>query len=448
MSFEVSHLGAEKCVTGSCHLVRANGLNILVDCGSMQGADHALPMEGWPVKASEIDFVFVTHAHIDHIGRIPELIRKGFKGEIITTHPTKKLLLPMLKDAMALSGLNEEEASSVARATDELSWGFEYGEAFDLKKGIRFTFYRAGHILGSAFLLLESDSPRRSVLFSGDLGCRNTPLLPDPDPPPACDLLVLESTYGDRLHESREHRVEQLGTVLTRALSDGGKVFIPAFALGRTQELLYELDRLYSDRSFRKEFPQLTEGSRIPVVLDSPLGLKLTEITSSLSGYWDREAKALLSSGDHPMDFDRLYTASNHKDHLRLVEDAGPMLVLAGSGMCTGGRIVDHLKAGIGDPRNDIVFVGYNARGTPGREIQECASTAGGHVTLDGQRYRVKAGVHTLAGYSAHADQKELIEWLQLMPGMPRRIELVHGEAPAREALANELNRRGYQNVQ
>ena len=442
------HFGADQCVTGSCHLVQANGLNLLVDCGSVQGGDQALPMSAWPVKASQIDFLFVSHAHIDHIGRIPELIRKGFQGEIITTHPTKDLLLPMLKDAMALSGLSEEAAGSIAQAIDELSWGFEYGQTFDLKKGVRFTFHQAGHILGSSFILLESDGSHGSVLFSGDLGGRNTPLLPDPDPPPSCDLLVLESTYGDRLHETRERRIEQLGRILTHALSDGGKVFIPAFALGRTQELLYELDRLFSDRSFRKQFPKLAESGGIPVVLDSPLGLELTKITSSLSEYWDREAKALLGYGDHPMDFDHLYIAASHQDHLRLLEHLGPVLIIAGSGMCTGGRIVDHLKVGIEDPRNDILFVGYNARGTPGREIQQCATTPGGSATLDGEKYRVQAGVHTLGGYSAHADQKELIEWVKLMPEKPRAIKLVHGEVSAQKALANELNRHDYKNVQ
>ncbi len=447
MPFEVIHLGGERCVTGSCHLLRANGLNMLVDCGAVQGEDQAVPVDAWPVKPSQIDFVFISHAHIDHIGRLPELIENGFKGEIITTHPTKALLLPMLKDAMALSGLSKEGTGSISGRIDKLSWGFEYNQKFDLKKGIRFTFHQAGHILGSSFLLLESDSPRWSVLFSGDLGMRNTPLLPDPGPPPSCDLLILESTYGDRLHETREHRIEQLGRILTRAFSDGGKVFIPAFALGRTQELLYELDRLFSDHSFRNQFPQLTEKSSFPIVLDSPLGVELTKITSSLSEYWDQEAKALLNHGDHPIDFDRLYTVPSHQDHLKLLERPGPLLVIAGSGMCTGGRIVNHLKAGIEDPKNDILFVGYNARGTPGREIQQCASTPGGDVMLDGARYQVRAGVHLLGGYSAHADQKELIEWVKLMPEKPQIIKLVHGEPSAQEALTSELNRHGYKSV-
>jgi metallo-beta-lactamase family protein len=401
-------------------------------------------VDDWPVKVSEVDFILASHAHIDHIGRIPELVRCGFKGEIITTHPTKTLLLPMLKDAMALGGVSEGAGDSIARAIDELSWGFEYGQTFDLKKGVRFTFYRAGHILGSSFILLESDGPDESVLFSGDLGARNTPLLPDPDPPPSCSLLFLESTYGDRVHRTREHRIEQLGRILTHALSDGGKVLIPAFALGRTQELLYELDRLFSDHSLLQQFPKLAKNGGIPVVLDSPLGLELTKITSSLSEYWDREAKTLLAFGDAPLDFEHLYVAGSHQDHRRLLEHPGPALIIAGSGMCTGGRIIDHLRAGIEDPRNDILFVGYNARGTLGRAIQQRASIPGSYVSLHGEKHRIRAGVHTLEGYSAHADQKELIEWVKCMDGKPRTIKLVHGEVPAQKALASELGRQGY----
>jgi len=243
----------------------------------------------------------------------------------------------------------------------------------ELKQGVRFSFHQAGHILGSAFLHLHSDDPPWSIVFSGDLGARNTPLLPDPEPPPACDLLVLEATYGDRLHESREHRLERLGKVLGRALVDGGKVFIPAFALGRTQELLYELDRLVTDLALRRTMPQLDRLRRIPVVVDSPLGLELTRITSSLSAYWDREARTLLQRGDHPLDFDGLYACGSHRDHLRLIERPGSAVIIAGSGMCTGGRIVDHLKAGLEEPKNDLLFVGYQAEGSPGRDIQRYA---------------------------------------------------------------------------
>jgi len=444
-SFKLTHLGGEHCVTGSCHLVQANGLNILVDCGMVQGGDQAVPMDAWPVSPSQIHYVLITHAHIDHIGRLPELVRQGFHGEILATHPTKALLIPMLQDALSFSDWEEEETSAVVRKIEAISWGFEYGEPFDLKNGVRFTFHRAGHILGSAFVLLESESSRSSILFSGDLGVKDTPLLPDPDPPPACDLLVLESTYGDRLHESRLDRVERLGQVLVRAVSDGGKVFIPAFALGRVQELLYELGQLHTDDVLKKKIPRLDKLQRIPVMVDSPLGLELTKISSSLSEYWDREAKALLRRGDHPLNFENLYAVGNHKDHRKLLELPGPMVILAGSGMCTGGRIVDHLKAGIEDPRNDIVFVGYQAHGAPGRTIQEYAGKPGGYVDLDGERCTIRARVHVLGGYSAHADQKELIEWVQSMPEKPKCIKLVHGETGSRKALGDVLRSRGYE---
>lgn len=444
LPFKLTHLGGEYGVTGSCHLVRAKGMNLLVDCGMVQGGDQALSLDAWPVRPSEIQYVLITHAHIDHIGRLPELVRKGFSGEILATHPTKALLIPMLQDALSFSDWGEEEAAATVRRIDTLSWGFEYGEPFDLKNGIRFSFHRAGHILGSAFILLESENPRSSILFSGDLGVKDTPLLPDPDPPPACDLLVLESTYGDRLHESRGDRVERLGQVLVKALSDRGKVFIPAFALGRVQELLYELGQLHTDDRLKEKFPQLDKLQRIPVMVDSPLGLELTKISSSLSTYWDREAKALLRRGNHPLNFKHLYAVENHRDHRKLLELPGPMVILAGSGMCTGGRIVDHLQSGIEDPRNDIVFVGYQAHGTPGRAIQEYGDKPGGYVELDGERCAIRAQVHILGGYSAHADQKELVEWVQSMPEKPKCIKLVHGEAGARKALGDVLRSRGY----
>lgn len=443
--FKLSHLGGERCVTGSCHLVQARGLNILVDCGMAQGGDPALALDAWPVSPPQIHYVLLTHAHIDHIGRLPELVRKGFRGEILATHPTKALLLPMLRDALSFSDWGEQEADATLRRLDDLTWGFEYGAPFALKNGVRFTFHRAGHILGSAFILLESENPRSSILFSGDLGAKDTPLLPDPDSPPSCDLLVLESTYGDRLHESRSDRVERLGQVLVRALSDGGKVFIPAFALGRAQEVLYELDRLRTDDALREKFPQLAKLQRIPVMVDSPLGLELTKIASNLSAYWDREAKTLLRQGDHPLNFESLYAVESYKNHRRLLDMPGPMVILAGSGMCTGGRIVNHLKAGIEDPKNDIIFVGYQAHGTPGRSIQAYAGKPGGFVDLDGERCAIRARVHVLGGYSAHADQRELLDWVRSMPEKPGNIKLVHGEAGARKVLGDTLRSRGYE---
>ena len=243
MLYELFHLGAENCVTGSCHLLRIQDTDILIDCGITQGADNALSMDQWPVSPSQIDFLFLTHSHIDHIGRVPELILKGFKGEILCSHATRALLEPMLEDALTFSHLTREEKEHALSDLDKLSWGFEYGQSFNLIKGICFTFGRAGHILGSCWIRFDLPDGS-SIVFSGDLGSKDTPILPDPDIPTPCDLLVMESTYGDRCHENRAKRSDRLGRILAKAISGHGKVLIPAFSLGRTQELIYEQDIL------------------------------------------------------------------------------------------------------------------------------------------------------------------------------------------------------------
>jgi len=423
MDFKLIHLGGEHTVTGSCHLLQANGIHIMVDCGLAQGNDVLLPMKSWPVSPSEIDYLFLTHAHIDHIGRVPELIERGFSGEIICSHPTKALLSPMLEDAMGFSDMTEQQAAKILKTIDDLSWGFEYRETFSLKKGIKFRLGCAGHILGSCFIRFELPDGF-TIVFSGDLGAKDTPILCDPDISEPCDLLILESTYGDRNHEGRKSRIEVLRKILDRALDDGGIVYIPAFSLGRTQELIYELDRI---------------GTKVPVFIDSPLGLEITKIYSSLSEYWDKEAKELKAKGDHPVDFRDLYSVERFRDHKRLLEMDESAIVIAGSGMCTGGRIIDHLKAGITDRKNDIFFVGYQAKGTPGRDILKYSKRPGGYVVLDGERFDIKARVHALSGYSAHADQKGLIEWVEAMGEKPGEIKLVHGEPAAQRALYREL---------
>ncbi|MBC2704219.1 MAG: MBL fold metallo-hydrolase [Desulfobacula sp.] len=417
------HLGGEHTVTGSCHLLQANGLNIMVDCGLAQGNDVILPMKAWPVEPVEIDYLFLTHAHIDHIGRVPELIAKGFKGEIITSYPTRAILAPMLEDAMGFTDMTSGAAAGMSEVIEELSWGFEYNEIFDLKKGITFKLGRAGHILGSCWIQFDI-SEHKTVVFSGDLGSKDTPVLCDPDVPEGCDLLILESTYGDRNHEGRADRVKRLGEVLVRAVADGGKVFIPAFSLGRTQELIYELDRIRQG-----------SGVKVPVFIDSPLGLEITKIYSGLSEYWDKEAKELKAKGDHPIDFEGLYAVEHFRDHRKILEMSGPAIILAGSGMCTGGRIIEHLKAGIEDSRNDIFFVGYQAKGTAGRDILKYSKRPGGYVMLEGEKFDIKAKVHRLGGYSAHADQEGLIEWVKAMGEKPGRIKLVHGTKRAQEVL-------------
>ena len=415
----IIHLGGEHTVTGSCHLLRENGLNIMVDCGLAQGNDAVLPMESWPVKPVDMDYLFLTHAHIDHIGRVPGLIDRGFSGEIICSHATKALLIPMLQDAMGFSDMTERQTAKILKTIDDLSWGFEYGEKFQLKKGIAFKLGCAGHILGSCFIRFELPDGF-TIVFSGDLGAKDTPILCDADISDPCDLLILESTYGDRNHEGRKSRIEVLRKILGMALDDEGIVYIPAFSLGRTQELIYELDRI---------------GTKVPVFIDSPLGLEITKIYSGLSGYWDKEARALKAKGDHPIDFEGLYAVERFRGHKQLLEMDGPAVIIAGSGMCSGGRIVDHLKAGIEDSRNDIFFVGYQARGTAGRDILKYSKRPGGYVMLDGERFDIEAKVYQLTGYSAHADQRGLFEWVASMPERPGRIKLVHGEADAQEAL-------------
>ncbi len=442
-SIRVQHLGGESCVTGSCRLVRVRGRNLLVDCGITQGRDESVPVDLWPVKPAEIDFIFLTHAHIDHIGLLPTLIRQGFKGEIIASHPTVALIAPMLADAMRFEALRSYERDKIAETIEELAWGFEYGEAFDLGNDVYFELGRAGHILGSCFIRFEDRKGGAAVVFSGDLGNFDTPILNDPESAGRADVLFLESTYGDRLHGDRVHRMERLAELLDRCLSDGGKVFIPAFALGRTQEILYELDRIFSNPEYQRRFPRLAAGNRPPVFVDSPLGLEITRVYSRLSDFWDAEAKALLKAGDDPINFERLFGVEKHVEHARLLEVKGPAVIIAGSGMCSGGRIVHHLAAGIERPENDVVFVGYQAAGTPGRAIQE--HTGGnGTVALNGKKSTLRARVHTLSGYSAHADQKGLLDWVARMHEKPGRIHLVHGEPPARKALAAKLTERGY----
>jgi len=448
MSYTLTHLGGHHTVTGSCHLLQIGSLNILIDCGLAQGDAEILPLGAWPISPADIDYLFLTHAHIDHIGRLPELIQQGFRGEILATDATVALLGPMFRDAVRFLKLSVIEGERLLENIDELVWEFEYDRSFDLKAGIRFRFGRAGHILGSCWIRFEipEGASSTSVIFSGDLGARHTPILPDPDVvPEPCDLLILESTYGDRNHGDRTHRVRRLGQVLTRTLADSGKVFIPAFALGRTQELLYEMDRLFSEPRWRTEFPQLSkETSHLPVFIDSPLGQRLTTQYARLSNYWDNEARALLRRGDHPIDFDQLYAIQRYAEHRELLDLAGPAVILAGSGMCTGGRIVKHLQEGLADPKNDVLFVGYQAAGTPGRDIITYSPRPNGYVVLDREKVPIRAGIHVLSGYSAHADQQGLIEWVEAMPEKPGAIRLVHGEPSAQQALRNELIRHGY----
>ncbi len=317
--------------------------------------------------------------------------------------------------------------------------------------GLRVRLVPAGHILGSAYVELDAQlaagrgpGQRQRVVFSGDLGAPYTPLLPAPRAPMAADVVVLESTYGDRLHEARKTRRARLQAVCEHAFGNGGTLLVPAFSIGRTQELLYELEEIIHRHGQRPAAARLPWGE-VPVIVDSPLAADFTAGYAQLKSHWDREARRKLAAGRHPLAFEQLTTIDSHANHLRMVDalarSARPAIVIAASGMCSGGRIVNYLKAMLGDARHDVLFCGYQAAGTPGRDIQT-HGPRGGYVELDGRRIDIRAGVHTLSGFSAHADQKNLLDFIGRMRTPPRQVRLVHGDDGAKRTLAGLLRQR------
>jgi metallo-beta-lactamase family protein len=452
----IRHHGAVDGVTGSCHeLLLGDGRSVLIDCGLFQGAESAadgagagrMPI-GFPV--APIQALILTHVHIDHVGRLPYLLAAGYRGPILCSEASAELLPLVLEDALKV-GVTRDQAliEGVLGLLRQRLVALPYGDWYPLidgDPGLRIRLQQAGHILGSAYVecdLVQGES-RTRVLFSGDLGPPHTPLLPDPTPPESADIVVLESTYGDRRHEDRRTRHERLRALVEHAFADGGTLLIPAFSIGRTQELLYELETLVHEDGPRR----LADGQTwddLAVVLDSPLAADFTAGYSRLRDHWDREAKARLSAGRHPLDFAQVLTVDDHVAHRRMVEHLSknhrPAIVIAAGGMCAGGRIVDYLKAMLGDPRHDVLFIGYQAAGTPGAAIQRYGPR-GGYVELDGQRYDIRARIHTLGGYSAHADQQNLLDFVGAMNPLPREVILVHGERGAKLALQAALGER------
>jgi len=442
-SIEIEHLGANSHVTGSCHFIQHNGIKMLVDCGLTQGTVRQSNIQKWPVHPSEIDYLFVTHAHIGHIGRIPELIRKGFKGEILTTHATKELMVPMLEDFQIIENMHQKNPKKAFSHMNELTWGFEYNELFQLKNNISFKLGKAGHILGSCFLQIQT--PNDTIVFSGDLGQSDSPILCKPDTPDICSFLCLESTYGHTVHDCRDDRVRQLGKILSHALSNQGKVIIPAFALGRTCEILYEINRLFTEPDLKEQFPEIEENEKMPIFLDTPSGKKNIRIFSKMVKYWNKETNQSVKGNKHPVNFSNMYAVENYHQHLKLADMQGPSIIIAGNSMCTGGRILNHLQAGLPDWRNDIVFTSWQELGTLGNEITRFGKRTGGYVFIDNKRVDIKANIHELSGYSAHADQVELIQWVNAIEQKPELIQLVHGQTDSQQALKIKLNDYGYQ---
>jgi metallo-beta-lactamase family protein len=451
--FQLTHHGAVQGVTGSCHqLTLGDGRSVLIDCGLFQGDDVSpggarFDQLSIDFDISQLQALILTHVHLDHVGRIPYLLAAGFKGPIICSIPSARLLPLVLEDALKMgltrdSGLIARFIRQIRGQLHPLPYARWYKPiGGNPSLGVRLR--PAGHILGSAYvqLSLQQGAAKRRIIFSGDLGAPYSPLLPAPQSPYSCDLLILESTYGDKKHAGRKDRADHLQQVLERALANRGTLLIPAFSIGRTQELLYELEQLIH-RNHGKLAARGLIWDDLEIIVDSPLAARFTQSYRQLRGYWDKEARRRLRQGRHPLNFEQLITIEDHKTHMQtvsyLARTRRPAVVIAASGMCAGGRVVNYLKAMLEDARHDILFVGYQANGTPGRTIQQYGPR-GGYVDLDGQRLNIRAGIHTISGYSAHAGQDDLLRFVRRMRRPPAEIRLVHGDEQAKKRLRQLL---------
>ncbi len=435
--------GADRDVTGSCHGVEAAGKRLLVDCGMYQGG-HELDEENagdFGFDPASVDVLLLTHAHLDHCGRIPLLVKRGFTGEIVSTAATRELARVVLLDA---AHLQEEEARHHERhnvrrgravaaplydtldaltALGQFGRTVRYGEGIALAPGLSATFHDAGHILGSASIRLEGDG--HSVIFSGDLGNAGRPLLRDPQHPPRADAVVMETTYGDRLHKALGPSVQELYGAIRDTLARGGNVIVPTFALERAQELLYYL---------REGIEQGVLPRHLPVFLDSPMAISATEIFRRHPDCFDAETRALFASGHDPFKLPGLRFVRETAESMALNQVTGGAVIMAGSGMATGGRVRHHLRHHLWREDSSVVFVGYASPGTLARRLIDGAPS----VRLFGDEIPVRARLHTINGFSAHADRDELLAWQRALA--PAQTVLVHGEARVMDAFAAQLS--------
>jgi len=449
---KITFIGATHEVTGSCTMLEVCGKKYLIDCGMEQGKDifENVPI---PVAAGEIEAVFLTHAHIDHSGMLPKLYKDGFRGLIYTTQTTTNLCAIMLKDSAHIQESEAEWKNRKAKraggpliepiyttqdAMETISHfrPCAYGEMLQVGEGVHIRFTDVGHLLGSACieLWLTENGETKKIVFSGDVGNINQPILNDPKPVDKADYLVIESTYGDRHHEGRGDPVGNLAKVLQETLDRGGNLVIPSFAVGRTQEMLYAIRQI-------KEEGMLQGHPYFPVYVDSPMAVEATGVFLQCDiSCLDEEAAALVRAGINPIWFDGICLSSSAEESKLINEDKRPKVILSASGMCEAGRIRHHLKHNLWGEKNTVLFVGYQAEGSMGRKLQNGATS----VKLFGEEIAVNAHIETLQGTSGHADQAGLIRWLEAFQEKPGQVFVNHGDDSSCTAFRDLLIQKGY----
>jgi len=435
---KITFCGAAGTVTGSCHLVEAGGIRVLLDCGLFQGRreEEDYNRDPFPFDPARIDYLLLSHAHLDHVGLVPRLVREGFAGDIVCTPPTAEIAKLMLADSAHLqveeavyrarkARRRGEEAKEplydmgdVLMASSAFRKLVSYKEEVELKDGLSAVFHDAGHILGSANIELRCEG--KTVVYSGDIGNRDQPIVREPSVPPRADAVLIESTYGDRKHRPAEESEAELKEAIETVIGRGGNLLIPSFALERTQEILYELFLLWQ----RKELPECR------IFLDSPLAIATTRVFARYLDYFDKEGREAFSHAPNPFSFPPLRYTQTTDESRRINAIPEGNVIIAGSGMCTGGRIIHHLRHNLWREEAGVIFVGYQAGGTLGRRIVDGAD----HVRIFGEDVAVRAQVWTVNGFSSHADQPILIDWLRA--AAPKEAFLVHGEEHSLNGLA------------
>jgi metallo-beta-lactamase family protein len=451
---KIEFYGAAGCVTGSCHYLKIKDKNILLDCGMYQGKDgREHGNEIFNFNPKDIDYVILSHAHIDHSGRIPLLYKNGFKGTVLCTDVTLDLCNVMLPDSGHIlesevewknrkrerQGLAELEplyTSKIAQVSMYLFKGYPYDQWIELFDGFKLRFRDAGHLLGSSIveMLIEDsdvkDKKQIKLVYSGDLGNKNLPILKDPTLMDYADYVIMETTYGNRVHTDLTEELQDLGKIIKNTFKKGGNVIIPSFAVGRTQEVLYMLNKYVQDNVLKG----------VSVYVDSPLASESTSIFSKYHKYYDEEAKNFLQNGDDPLNFEGLTFTKSPEESAKLNKIQSGSIIISASGMCEAGRIKHHLKHNLWRKECSIVFVGYQAEGTLGRSIIDGAKK----VKLFGEEIAVNASIYNFHGLSGHADKNGLIEWLDAFKAKPEKVILVHGDKEAQLSFNELLISKGY----